>query len=454
MLVAAEYMQTDLHRQPRTLVVGLGATGLSCARFLARQGVEVAVTDSREQPPAVAAIRTELPDVALFLGGFDAEIFARAERIVVSPGVPLKHPLIADARRRGVEVVGDIELFARSVEAPVIGITGSNGKSTVTTLVGEMARQAGRQVRVGGNLGTPALDLVGEGEPQLYVLELSSFQLETVTSLHCLAATVLNISADHLDRYASFDEYARAKQRIYAGAQVQVINRDDVLAAALAVQAAPRVSFGLSEPEGENFGIVDTGAGAWIARGSERWMPVAHLRIAGRHNLANALAALALGDAAALDREAMLQVLREFQGLPHRTQWVAEHKGVAWYNDSKATNIGATLAAVQGFDGPLVLIAGGQGKGADFADLAAGLDARVKAVVLIGEAAEEIARALGKRFPIRRAGSMREAVAVAAELAVAGDLVLLSPACASFDMFNNYQHRGEVFTQAVQELTA
>jgi UDP-N-acetylmuramoylalanine--D-glutamate ligase len=454
MLVAAEYMQTDLQRQPRTLVVGLGATGLSCARFLAKQGVEVAVTDSREQPPAVAAIRGELPDVALFLGGFDADIFARAERIVVSPGVPLREPLIAAARRRGVEVVGDIELFARMVEAPVIAITGSNGKSTVTTLVGEMARQAGRQVRVGGNLGTPALDLIEDVEPDLYVLELSSFQLESVTSLHCLAATVLNISPDHLDRYASLDEYARAKQQVYVGAQLQVINRDDVRAAALAVQGAPRVSFGLGEPDGDNFGVVDTGAGAWIVRGSERWMPVAHLRIAGRHNLANALAALALADAAGLDRQAMLQVLREFQGLPHRTQWVAERNGVAWYNDSKATNIGATLAAVRGFDGPLVLIAGGQGKGADFADLAEGLDERVKAVVLIGEATDEIERALGKRLPIWRAASMREAVAVAAELAVAGDLVLLSPACASFDMFNNYQHRGEMFTQAVQELTA
>ncbi len=454
MLAAADYMQTDSQREPRTLVVGLGVTGLSCARFLAKQGVEVAVTDSREQPPAVDQIRSELPDVALFLGGFDADIFARAQRIVVSPGVSLQEPLVATARRRGVEVIGDIELFARAAQAPVIAITGSNGKSTVTTLVGEMARQAGKQVRVGGNLGTPALELIEDVEPDLYVLELSSFQLETVTSLRCLAATVLNISADHLDRYASLDEYARAKQRIYVGAKVQVVNRDDPLAAALAVQSPARVSFGLNEPEGQNFGVVDTAAGAWIVRGGERWMPVAHLRIAGRHNLANALAALALGDAAGLDRQAMLQVLREFQGLPHRTQWVAERNGIAWYNDSKATNIGATLAAVQGFDGPLVLIAGGQGKGADFADLAAGLDKRVKAMVLIGEAADEIQRAIGERLPVRRASSMWEAVAMAAELADAGDLVLLSPACASFDMFDNYKHRGEVFTRAVQELAS
>jgi UDP-N-acetylmuramoylalanine--D-glutamate ligase len=453
MLAAEHLMETDLQREPRTLVVGLGVTGLSCARFLVKQGVEVAVTDTRDQPPAVARIREELPDVALFLGGFDADIFARAQRVVVSPGVSPQQPLIAAAQQRGVEVIGDIELFARSVAAPVIAITGSNGKSTVTTLVGEMARQAGKQVRVGGNLGTPALDLIEDREPDLYVLELSSFQLETVSSLRCRAAVVLNVSPDHLDRYASMGDYICAKQRIYAGAALQVVNRDDTPAAALAVGAGQLVSFGLDEPGGAlDFGVVGTGADAWIVRGSQRWMPVAQLRIAGRHNLANALAALALGDAAGLDKQAMLQVLREFQGLPHRTQWVAEHNSVAWYNDSKATNIGATLAAVHGFDGPVVLIAGGQGKGADFAELAAGLDRRVKAVVLIGEAAEEIQQALGKCMPTRRADSMRAAVHLAAQLAQAGDRVLLSPACASFDMFDNYQHRGAVFMQAVQEL--
>ncbi|MGD8842371.1 MAG: UDP-N-acetylmuramoyl-L-alanine--D-glutamate ligase [Gammaproteobacteria bacterium] len=445
-------METELHGEPRTLVVGLGATGLSCARFLASRSVEVAVTDSREQPPAVDRIREELPDVALFLGGFDQDVFARAERIVVSPGVSVQEGLIAAARQRGVEVIGDIELFARSVHAPVIAITGSNGKSTVTTLVGEMARQAGRQVRVGGNIGVPALDLINDVEPDLYVLELSSFQLETVTSLHCHAAVVLNISPDHMDRYASFGDYIGAKQRIYAGATVQVINRDDRPAAALAVGGGRQLSFGLDAPEGANFGIVETPSGPWIARDDEPWMAISQVCIAGRHNLSNALAALALGDAAGLDRQAMLQVLREFRGLPHRTQWVAERDGIAWYNDSKATNIGATLAAVRGLDGPLVLIAGGQGKGADFSELAAGLDERVKAVVLIGEAAAEIRQALDERIATRDADSMREAVGLASQLAQAGDLVLLSPACASFDMFDNYEHRGQVFMQAVREL--
>jgi UDP-N-acetylmuramoylalanine--D-glutamate ligase len=453
-LAAADEMEMDSLQAARTLVVGLGATGLSCARFLARRGVEVAVTDSREQPPALAEMQSELPDVALFLGGFDAQAFARAERIVVSPGVPLDEPLLREARQRGVEIIGDIELFARTVSAPVIAITGSNGKSTVTTLVGAMARRAGKDVRVGGNLGTPALDLVQDQEPDLYVLELSSFQLETVFSLHCLAATVLNISADHMDRYNSLQSYATAKQRIYERATVQVVNRDDAIAAVLAGGKGPRLGFGLGEPSGEDFGIRTVDAVAWICKGSERLMPVSDVRMPGRHNLANALAALALGEAAGLTHEAMVQVLREFQGLPHRTQWLGEYGGVCWYNDSKGTNIGATLAAIHGFDGPLVLIAGGQGKGADFRQLAAGMDARVKAVVLIGEAADEIETALGNRFRVQRATSMTDAVQQAAALADSGDTVLLSPACASFDMFNGYAHRGELFSQAVREYYA
>ncbi len=453
MQAVANYMVNEAQRQPRTLIVGLGATGLSCARFLAARGVEVAVTDSRERPPALETMGAELPDVALFLGGYAADIFARAERLVVSPGVSLREPLIAAAAQRGVEILGDIELFARHARAPVIAITGSNGKSTVTTLVGEMARQAGMQVRVGGNLGTPALDLLSAEEPDLYVLELSSFQLETVTSLRCKVSAVLNISPDHLDRYAGLDEYMAAKRRIYAGAAIQVVNRDDPRAAALAGLDAAQLSFGLDAPGENDFGVLAGEGGAWIVRGSERWLPVSHLRIAGRHNLANAVAALALGSAAGIERQAMLRVLREFQGLAHRTQWVAEIAGVSWYNDSKATNVGATLAAVRGFDAPLVLIAGGQPKGADFTELAAGTAGRLRGLVLIGEATEQIARAFAAAaLPVQRAGSMREAVSAAAQLARSGDLVLLSPACASFDMFDNYQHRGDVFIQTVREL--
>jgi len=452
MSVAAETMQNEFRSAPRTLVVGLGVTGLSCTRFLVCEGVEVAVTDSREQPPALDEMRRQLPGVALFVGGFDAGVFSRAERIIVSPGVSLQEPLLLEARQRGVEIIGDIELFARSVRAPVIAITGSNGKSTVTTLVGAMARQSGRDVRVGGNLGTPALDLITDVEPDLYVLELSSFQLETVHSLHCLAATVLNISPDHLDRHTGLKGYAAAKQHIYSRADVQLVNRDDALAAALVTPAGSLFSFGLDQPDGQNFGIEHAVDGDWIVSGNERWLPVAQVHLPGRHNLANILAALALGSIAGLDRQAMLQVLREFQGLPHRTQWVAERRGVSWYNDSKATNVGATLAAVQGFAEPLVLIAGGQGKGADFSRLAEGLAGSVKAVVLLGEAADEIEHLLAGKVPTVRAGSLTEAVGQAAHWAQAGESVLLSPACASFDMFDNYQQRGERFIQAVREL--
>ncbi len=451
MRCTANYMDSDPLQLARTLVVGLGVTGLSCARFLVRRGVEVAVTDSREQPPALAAAQRELPDIALFLGGFDPAAFARAQRIVVSPGVSLREPLLVEARRRGVEVIGDIELFARVATAPVVAITGSNGKSTVTTLVGAMARRAGKDVRVGGNVGVPALDLVQDQEPELYVLELSSFQLESVSSLHSRAATVLNISPDHLDRYDSLHSYMRAKQRIYEGAAVQVVNRDDPVACALAAGGAERIGFTLQEPAGSDFGLRVAGEVTWIVKGAERWLPAAEVRMPGRHNLANALAALALGEAAGLPRTAMLQVLREFQGLPHRAQWVGEYAGVRWINDSKATNIGAALAAIHGFDGPLILIAGGRSKGADFGQLAAGMDERVKAVVLLGEAAQEIGALLAGRLAILFASDMSDAVRRAAELAAPGDTVLLSPACASFDMFNNYQQRGDQFIQAVRE---
>ncbi|MDT8387640.1 MAG: UDP-N-acetylmuramoyl-L-alanine--D-glutamate ligase [Thiogranum sp.] len=454
MLAAADTMEMDSSHAIRTLIVGLGATGLSCARYLVRQGVEVAVTDSRAQPPGLADIQTELPDVALFLGGFDPQAFARAERIVVSPGVDLREPVLVEARSRGVEIIGDIELFARAAIAPVIAITGSNGKSTVTTLVGAMARRGGMDVRVGGNLGTPALALLQDHEPDLYVLELSSFQLDLVQSLFCRAATVLNVSPDHLDRYDSLEDYAQSKRQIFTHAELQVINRDDATVTTLLQPGNAVVSFGLNAPDGENFGVRELDGQRWVVKGEERWLPVTQIRMPGLHNLANALAALALGEAAGIERSAMLQTLREFQGLPHRTQWVAQCHGVSWFNDSKATNVGAALAAVNGFEGPLILIAGGQAKGADFSQLADGLDRRVKALVLLGEAAAEIEQALQGRFPVQHARSMTEAVKQCASLADAGDTVLLSPACASFDMFNGYAHRGELFMQAVQEYCA
>lgn len=453
-VTAKQFQVMDDKASRKVLVIGLGKTGLSCARYLARQGHQVAVTDDRLDPPGLPAVQDELPDVALFLGRFDPDAFEHAEQIVVSPGVPLAQPLISAARERGVEIIGDIELFARAVTAPVVAITGSNGKSTVTTLVGEMARAAGRNVKVGGNLGTPALDLLpADGiEPDLYVLELSSFQLESTFTLAPRAAVILNISPDHLDRYAGLDDYAKAKQAIYRNAAVQVVNLDDAYAAQLADAKRPSVGFGVQPPSFGNYGVRDFGTQAWLMRGDERLMLASEIRMAGRHNLSNALAALALGDAIGLPHKAMFETLRTFGGLPHRTQWVAESKGVVWYNDSKGTNVGATLAAVLGMDRPVVLIAGGLGKGADFSMLHDALKGRVRALVLIGQDAPQLEAALRGVAAIVRAESMESAVKLAAELAQPGDAVLLSPACASFDMFKGYDHRGDVFIDAVRRL--
>jgi UDP-N-acetylmuramoylalanine--D-glutamate ligase len=452
MAVPVAEMAERFDRSRRTLVVGLGETGLSVARYLLRHGVTVAVVDSRENPPGLERLRTELPaDIALFLGGFRSEAFARAEQIVVSPGVPLALPEIAAAKARGIAVIGDVELFAQAATAPVIAVTGSNGKSTVVTLLGAMARRAGLDVRVGGNLGTPALDLLEEHEPDLYVLELSSFQLETLQSLRPCAAVVLNVSEDHLDRYRDLQEYAAAKQVIYRHADIQVVNRDDAVAAALADDARPQAGFTRDAPLGDDYGLLSHADELWLARGDRPLLPATAVRMAGRHNLTNALAALALGEAAGLPLDAMLDTLTEFQGLPHRMQFVAEHDGVCWYNDSKGTNVGATLAAIDGIDTGLVLIAGGDGKGADFSALAVALRGKGRGAVLIGRDAPLLEAVLQGVLPLARAGDMREAVRKAAAMAQPGDAVLLSPACASTDMYRNYVERGEKFMQAVQE---
>ncbi len=445
-------MEQPQARSSRTLIVGLGLTGLSCARYLTRHGIEVAMTDSRAKPPSLDLIRSEMPDIPLFIGGFNEAAFARADQIVVSPGVSLAEPFMARAQAQGVEVIGDIELFARAAQAPIVAITGSNGKSTVTTLVGEMARNDGRQVQVGGNLGTPALDLLDGPVPDFYVLELSSFQLETTLSLQGQVATVLNLSPDHLDRYADLAAYAAAKQRIFQGAVLQVVNRDDATAAALADPDRPSRGFTLLTPAANEYGIRLRDGQEWIARGDEWLMPASEVRIAGRHNLANALAALAIGEGMGLQREVMLDTLRAFAGLPHRTQWVRERQGVTWYNDSKGTNVGATEAAIAGMSGPVVLIAGGEGKEQDFAPLARAMAAHGRGAVLIGRDAHLIASVLTGVVPVVHARSMEEAVACADEMSILGDCVLLSPACASFDMFDGFAHRGQVFTQAVERL--
>ncbi|MGQ0591353.1 MAG: UDP-N-acetylmuramoyl-L-alanine--D-glutamate ligase [Gammaproteobacteria bacterium] len=442
---------------PSTVIVGLGATGLSCARFLARRGEAFAVTDSRTFPPGLADLARELPDVPRALGCFDRALCLTARRLIVSPGVALQEPVLLEARAGGAEVVGDIEVFARHARAPVVAVTGTNGKSTVTSLVKEMAQAAKLAVRAGGNLGPPALDLLDDGEPDLYVLELSSFQLETTVSLTPAAAVVLNITPDHRDRYATIHAYIEAKRRVYRGAGTQVINRDDPLVAAMAEPDRRALQFTLGPPGPGGFGLVPAQGGAWLGHDDQRLMPVADVPIPGRHNLANALAALALGTAVGLPREAMVSALRRFHGLPHRCQWVGRASGVDWYNDSKGTNVGATCAALQGLcaERPVVLLAGGDGKGADFTPLASACQSaetgRVRAVVTLGRDGPLIAQALAGVVPVARASDLTDAVSQAAGLARSGDAVLLSPACASFDMFRDYVERGERFVAAVRE---
>ena len=453
---AEKRVQNGLSSQVKTLVVGLGKTGLSCARFLARRGVPVAITDSRNEPPALDMLKQEMPNLALFLGGFSAGVFEAAERMVVSPGVSVKEPLLRAAAARGVEIIGDIELFAREAAAPIIAITGSNGKSTVTTLVGAMAQQAGIKVAVGGNLGEPALDLLND-DVDLYVLELSSFQLETTQSLYTVAATVLNVSPDHLDRYDDLAEYAATKAKVYRGAEIGVINRDDPLVTEMAGQAAQEVGFTLGEPAQGDYGIRQEAGESWLCHGRQRLLKAAELKMVGRHNLANALAALALGEAIGLPQHSMLETLRSFPGLPHRSQYLGNRRGLDWYNDSKGTNPGATISALRGLHQPesesrTVLIAGGVAKGADFCELAEVVEQTARAIVLIGQDAPLIEEALSGTVPIVAAADMDEAVRLAADQAQPGDRVLLSPACASFDMFANFEARGDAFITALGRL--
>ena len=446
---------TGQQAAPQTLVVGLGVSGLSVARFLAARDVPLAVTDTRDQPPGLLELRLELPDVAVFSGGFDRKAFEAAERLVVSPGVALSTPIIQEAIARGVEVIGDVELFLREAVAPVIAITGSNGKSTVTTLLGEMAEAAGIRAGVGGNLGKPVLELLDENA-ELYILELSSFQLETTHSLKAQAAVILNLCEDHMDRYNSFDDYVAAKRVVYEHASNAVINLDDALATVQAGAVTNRIAFSMQEPHGDDYGICEKAGEKWLCKGESLLMPVSEILVAGRHNQANVLAALALGEAAGMPMAAMLQAVRRFRGLAHRTQFVAEIDGVRWYNDSKGTNIGACIAALEGLHADdasrTVLIAGGDCKGADFSELKPVLPDFVRALVLIGRDAQLIADATGGAVKTLLAPDLRQAVMLAHAEAEAGDRVLLSPACASFDMFRNYLDRGEQFMRIVMEL--
>ncbi|MBC7781092.1 MAG: UDP-N-acetylmuramoyl-L-alanine--D-glutamate ligase [Proteobacteria bacterium] len=464
-------VSSQRHAGERVAVVGLGATGVSCVRFLARHGARVCAYDTRPDAPGAREVSMHLPELPMHLGPMAADALAQVDWVAISPGVPRSEPAVARAIARGVPVIGDIEIFARHRRALMpaartIAVTGTNGKSTVTEMAGQMVRAAGLDTIVAGNIGLPVLEALSEVEtaggfnaapPQAIVLELSSFQLESTSSLGADVATMLNLSEDHLDRYAGLAEYAQAKARVFEGDGVQVLNRADPHSMTMRIAGRECCTFGIDAPDHDrNWGLrghVDDSDGLWLAQGDARLMPASHLPVAGSHNVGNALAALALARALALPYAPLLDALRAFRGLAHRMQHIAQIDGVEFYDDSKGTNVGATVAALRGFSRPIVLIAGGDGKGQDFSPLAPVVAQAARAVVLIGLDAGKIARAIaGTGVITERASTLEEAVARARALAHPGDAVVLSPACASFDMFRNYVHRAQVFVAAVEAL--
>ena len=444
-----------------SVIVGLGKTGLSVARYLASKNDSFAVVDSRDNPPNADDLKKDYASVPCHFGDFKSDWFTTAEQLVVNPGVAIATSEIQQAKQSGAEIIGDIELFAREIgqTKPIVAITGSNGKTTVTLLLDLMAKESGVKVGTGGNVGTPALDLLLEEDTELFILELSSYQLETSPSLQTTSAVVLNVSEDHLDRYDNnLEKYAQSKSAIFNNCKTVIANRDDAYSIRFANEASDYqalVTFGLDKPTAGQYGITMQAGKEWLAKGDDCLLTVDEIKLPGRHNVSNALAALALGEAAGLKMTAMLSVLKEFAGTEHRTQWLAKFDGVNWYNDSKGTNVGATLAALSGLPGKTVLIAGGQGKGADFLPLQQAIKDKAQAVVLMGEDAQQIADIISDAVPVTFVKSMNEAVAVAYKLSTNGAdgdeemNVLLSPACASFDMFKNYIVRGEVFMAEV-----
>ncbi len=431
------------------IVLGLGATGLSVVRYLCDQGVIPLVMDSREQPPGADQLAAAYPDVELIAGGFDCRYLVQASQIIISPGISVETPEVRAAFDMGIEVIGDVELFARAIansSARVIGITGSNGKSTVTTLVGEMAAAAGLSYALGGNIGIPVLDLLLNPK-ELYVLELSSFQLETTHSLNCIAATCLNISEDHMDRYSDLESYRQAKLNLYDQSKSVLFNREDLLT--LPNSPMNQNSFGLDAPEVDAWGIADGN----IVRGSSVIMPISEVALVGSHNHANLIAAMALASSVDIGREHLVAVAKQFTGLTHRCEVVADIAGVTYVNDSKATNVGATVAAIEGLSehlGELILIAGGDGKGADFSALATALE-KVSSLITLGKDGDKIA---ALKEGAQSVETMAEAVALANEISTAGDIVILSPACASLDMYPNFMARGDDFRAEVGKLNA
>jgi UDP-N-acetylmuramoylalanine--D-glutamate ligase len=438
------------------VVAGLGISGVSAVNFLHENGYRVAVTDSRQLPPG----HDQIPaTVQTSFGKLDQDLLLQAEEIVISPGLDIKLPEIQAAIAKGIPVVSEIQILRRATDKPIVAITGSNAKSTVTTLIGLMAQDAGVKVAVGGNLGRPALDLTRD-DPDVYILELSSFQLETTSNLNAEVAVVLNMSEDHLDRHGDMAGYHAAKHRIFQGVKKVVFNRDDSLTRPLVPDVTPMQSFGLNAPDLRQYGTLREDNGTiWLARGRERLLKSSEMYIQGTHNVANALACLALGEAIGLPIDKMLETLKTFKGLEHRCEFVKEVAGVRYYNDSKGTNIGATLAALDGLGaaieaqgGKVAIILGGQGKGQDFTALRQSLEKYAKLAVLIGEDRPVIEKAIQGTTELLHAETLQEAVALCQQHTQAQDVVLLSPACASFDMFTGYPQRGHRFVEYVNAL--
>ena len=444
------------------IVIGLGVTGISCVELLVAKGDNFIVLDTRQNPPKLAQFQKDYPQVKVILGDLDKELLASASELIISPGIAKEDAAISYAVAKGAKLVGDIDLFCREVAAPIIAITGSNAKTTVTTLIGEMAEANGLDVGVGGNIGLPVLEFLKQPEKQLYVLELSSFQLETTHELRADVATVLNITPDHLDRYDNdFQQYYQAKHRIFKGCKSVVENLDDPLTHPLLPSQVKVTGYRLGRSDFNIFGLLDVKDGEqtspYFALAGKPLMAISEIKLPGKHNVANALAALAIGHNAGFEMAAMLSAIRDFSGLEHRCQLVAEKAGVQYFDDSKGTNVGATVAAIEGLGSALqgsekiILIAGGDGKGAAFDELTAPIESYVKSVVLIGTDAKRIAQVL-PNSDLVYAQSMQQAVDKCAALSQSGDVVLLSPACASFDMFDSYGHRGDVFSEAARNV--
>jgi UDP-N-acetylmuramoylalanine--D-glutamate ligase len=444
---------TDFHYD--AVIVGLGKTGLSCFRYLSNQGLNVAITDSREEPPELLELKTEFESASVYLGQINEQVLLASDQIILSPGVSLDNKSIKLSIENNIPVFGDIELFCQKAQAPIIAVSGSNGKSTVTTIVAEMTRLAGLKTYVGGNIGIPALDLLSDSTPDLYVLELSSFQLETTYSLNAHASAVLNVSPDHMDRYSSFKDYVNTKKRIYSGQGLMVLNKDEEYIHSIIDSKRDIIYFSLGAPEGENFGLINHNNEVWLSQGNEKIINKNQLKIKGEHNISNALAAMALAGSVNVPTNIMADVLKNFTGLEHRCQLVREIDNVSWYNDSKATNVGACIASITGLCelGNIILIAGGDSKGADLSGLNPIVKKYIKRVFLFGIDANKLADVMGSDVDKEFVNNMNEAVKGASKIADPDDIVLLAPACSSLDMYKNYQQRGDAFISAIDALS-